>query len=64
MEDEQDQIQTIPVLEVQVEVFIPNLQIMPDEIHEDELMDNRQDEDAQLEEDPPEDNFIQLGFVE
>ena len=39
MEDEQDQIQIIPVLKVQVEVFIPNIQIMPDEIHEDELME-------------------------
>ena len=64
MEDEQDQIQIIPVLKVQVEVFIPNIQIMPDEIHEDELMDNQEDENVQVEEDMPGDNFIQLGFVE
>jgi len=65
MEEEQEQVQVVPTPEVQVEVFIPDFQIMPDEIHEDELMDNHREKDAQMEEVPPEEEtIIQLGFME
>ncbi|KAG2597833.1 hypothetical protein PVAP13_5KG278800 [Panicum virgatum] len=50
------------VQEVNVEVFIPEVQAMPDEIHEEKLMDDHDMEDVQMENAPPVvDENIQLG---
>jgi hypothetical protein len=48
-----------------VEVFIPNIQVMLEEIQEDELMDQQPDEeDEQMAEAPVPEYHLQLGFIE